>query len=591
MHTILAKLVSIIIAPIVLIGGLFSPNLPVVSNPQTDSNTPTVGATLPQATGVFETSLATPITSTATSMTLTANAIRGGGAVSGYSCFTVDEGSAQAEVICGTVSGTTVSSLTRGVSYSDGVTSVSGNKFAHRRGANVKITDFPIVQILKAQNNGDATFANPLKYESGIAPLAADDLTDKEYVDGVAIAGAPDASTTVKGIGKTSVAPVSSTNPIFVGDNDGRVPTQSENDALVGTSGTPSTSNKYVTNDDTTGTGSVVRNSVVSGIVASITKFGGTGADGALNVTSGTTTIDLAGANVVVKNYTSINVSAGATLDFSNPASDGTIIIFKSQGTVTFAGTVDIRNLGSAGGAGGSVGNPGSAGSVPFGNVFSNTSALAGANTPTGSGTEVVSTTTLSAVTRNQNTLYSKFIALTVGGGGGGGYGGGTSATGGAGGRGAGSMYVESLGVLSITGTIQATGTTGSNAVAGTSDSGGGGGGGGAGGQFIVLYNSTVTNSGTYNFSGGNGGNGSAAGGGSGGNGASGGQGGGNAYPGGAGGRTYASNGNTGNNGATGGNSGGTGGTGGAAATASGGSGGGGGAGGFYLVVANTELN
>lgn len=582
------KLVSIIIAPIILIGGLFSPNVPV-SNTPIDTNPPSVGATLPQATGVFETSLATPITSTATSMTLASNAIRGGGAVSGYTCFTVDEGSAQAEVICGTVSSTTVSSLTRGISYSDGVTSVSGNKFAHRRGANVKITDFPIVQILKAQNNGDATFANPLKYESGIAPLAADDLTDKEYVDGVAIAGAPDASTTVKGIGKTSVAPVSATNPIFVGDNDGRVPTQSENDALVGTSGTPSTSNKYVTNDDTTGTGSVVRNSVVSGIVASITKFGGTGADGALNVTSGTTTIDLAGANVVVKNYTSINVSAGATIDFSNPASDGTIIIFKSQGTVTFAGTVDIRNLGSTAGNGGSAGAAGVAGTIPFGNVFLNSAALAGANTPTGSGTEVVSTTTLNGVTRNQNTISSKFISLTVGGGGGGGYG--AEFSGGAGGRGAGSMYVESLGVLSITGTIQATGSNGTAGTVGTNVSGSGGGGGGAGGQFIVLYNSTVTNSGTYNFSGGTGGNGANAGGGSGGSGASGGQGGGNAYPGGAGGRYWGANGNTGNTGATGGNSGGTGGTGGTATVASGGSGGGGGAGGFYLVTANTELN
>jgi len=60
-----------------------------------------------------------------------------------------------------------------------------------------------------------------------------------------------DASTTVKGVTKMSVAPASASNPIAVGDNDGRVPTQSENDALVGTSGSPSSTNKYVTNDDT----------------------------------------------------------------------------------------------------------------------------------------------------------------------------------------------------------------------------------------------------------------------------------------------------------------------------------------------------
>ena len=148
-----------------------------------------LGAVLPQATGVFETSLQTGITSSDTSMNLKANAIRGGGEVSGYTCFTIDEGSAQAEVACGTVLGTAVSSMTRGISYADGVTSVAANKFSHRRGANIKITDYPIIQILKAQNNGDATFPNPISYETGIAPLSGSDLTDKEYVDSVVNGG------------------------------------------------------------------------------------------------------------------------------------------------------------------------------------------------------------------------------------------------------------------------------------------------------------------------------------------------------------------------------------------------------------------
>ena len=60
-----------------------------------------------------------------------------------------------------------------------------------------------------------------------------------------------DASTTAKWLSKLSTAPASAVNPIAVSDNDPRVPTQWENDALVGTSGTPSSSNKYVTNDDT----------------------------------------------------------------------------------------------------------------------------------------------------------------------------------------------------------------------------------------------------------------------------------------------------------------------------------------------------
>ena len=53
------------------------------------------------------------------------------------------------------------------------------------------------------------------------------------------------ASTTVAGVVYMSTTPASSTNPIAVGDNDTRVPTQSENDALVGAAGSPSSSNKF----------------------------------------------------------------------------------------------------------------------------------------------------------------------------------------------------------------------------------------------------------------------------------------------------------------------------------------------------------
>jgi hypothetical protein len=58
----------------------------------------------------------------------------------------------------------------------------------------------------------------------------------------------PDASTSVKGGVLLSIAP--SGSPIALGENDGRVPSQGENDALAGTSGTPSNSNRFVTNAD-----------------------------------------------------------------------------------------------------------------------------------------------------------------------------------------------------------------------------------------------------------------------------------------------------------------------------------------------------
>jgi hypothetical protein len=79
-------------------------------------------------------------------------------------------------------------------------------------------------------------------------------LTTKRYVDSVAIAGAPKADNATYGITRLSLAPAVAGTPIAVGDNDTRLPSQTENDALVGTSGTPSSTNKYVTNDDTSAT-------------------------------------------------------------------------------------------------------------------------------------------------------------------------------------------------------------------------------------------------------------------------------------------------------------------------------------------------
>lgn len=71
----------------------------------------------------------------------------------------------------------------------------------------------------------DLNASVPLKYDGSATISNANHLATKAYVDGVAIAGGTDASTTVKGISKLSYAPASATDPIAVGDNDPRVPT------------------------------------------------------------------------------------------------------------------------------------------------------------------------------------------------------------------------------------------------------------------------------------------------------------------------------------------------------------------------------
>jgi hypothetical protein len=84
--------------------------------------------------------------------------------------------------------------------------------------------------------------------------------------------------------------------------------------------------------------------------ISGTSKFGGTGADGAL---SGTTSIDLGAAQVVVKNYTSISLTGTQALTFTNPHANGTIIILKSQGNVTItssaAAAIDASGMGAIG--------------------------------------------------------------------------------------------------------------------------------------------------------------------------------------------------------------------------------------------------
>lgn len=75
------------------------------------------------------------------------------------------------------------------------------------------------------------------------------EYASKGYVDSVAIAGGAKASNTVYGLTRLSTAAVVATEPIAVGDNDTRVPTQNENNALVGNDPvtSPSSTNKYMT--------------------------------------------------------------------------------------------------------------------------------------------------------------------------------------------------------------------------------------------------------------------------------------------------------------------------------------------------------
>lgn len=139
-------------------------------------------------------------------------------------------------------------------------TQTSGLVRNHAGGTKVVITDNTGFWDTFLNKNNNETVVGLVTFPDGAnrPVLAADTdtatsnaLVTYGQLARTAIAGGTTASTTLLGYVKVSVNPASAASPIAVGDNDGRVPTQSENDALVGTSGTPSGTNKFVTNDDT----------------------------------------------------------------------------------------------------------------------------------------------------------------------------------------------------------------------------------------------------------------------------------------------------------------------------------------------------
>jgi hypothetical protein len=249
--------------------------------------------------------------------------------------------------------------------------------------------------------------------------------------------------------------------------------------------------------------------------VQQIGTFGGDGSDGALAVTSGTTTIDLGGAQVVTKNYTSISITGSGAIDFSNPHTKGSIVVLKSQGNVTLTSSaapmIDASGIEEQD-LSGDDGSVGSDSSVDTGGGGG------------GGGSAGAQITSRVFYTQSSERLVRKYVWVTVGGGGGDGANGGTDPTnsptvgsGGTGGRGGGGLYIECGGAwnftttngISVRGTDGSNGTNGTNGSGGNGGSGGGGGGsGGSAGMCVALYKTLTANSGTIDNRGGSGGNG-----------------------------------------------------------------------------------
>ena len=260
--------------------------------------------------------------------------------------------------------------------------------------------------------------------------------------------------------------------------------------------------------------------SVLAGI-----KFGGTGADGALAVSSGTTTIDLGNATVFVKNYSSISITGTGKVNFSNPNTNGTLIIIKCSGDCTLTSSeapmLDASGTGGQGGVGGTTsvagltasGTSGSIGKT-YGFLKTNFGVAGTDGSNTGAGGAIGTFGFMDGIQSfyQATAKYPKMFLGAGGGGGGSSFAASTgTAVGANGGAGGGCLVLEVAGAINFTtsGGISVAGIAGGNgSTTGTPGSArAGGGGGGGGGSAFVFYGTLTAFSGTINVAGGTGGN------------------------------------------------------------------------------------
>lgn len=259
--------------------------------------------------------------------------------------------------------------------------------------------------------------------------------------------------------------------------------------------------------------GKVPKLNAVGKLDASFLKFGGDGSDGALSISSGTTTLSIASGQILVKNYTSISITGTGKLAFSNPHANGSIVVLKSQGNVTLTSSqtpmIDASAIGAS-----SAGANGYGFSIFETNKGVDSTGGSPAGTPGGGG-PIADITSPANIIRT-SALLAKYNFVTPGAPGGSGYVYASNSqandlAAGIAGRGGGVLIIECGGAWNFTtsagisvggqNATNATGTTkGSNTFCNASGAGGGG-----AGVFLAFYNSLTANSGTVTITGGTG--------------------------------------------------------------------------------------
>jgi hypothetical protein len=441
----------------------------------------------------------------------------------------------------------TLTGVTRGISFYSPFVASTTLQLAHAGGATFILSNPAAfyAQFLTNTNSnniyGTFTFSStsPPVYDADPvwANFSTQALADVSYVNSVVAAGCANGSTTVKGCvqlataaqtaagtatGSTAAALVPANSTFSVTSGNAVVPVGNTfgylNQGWLGLSQAFTWTGLHtfntggiIDNASSTFTSTVNLNGTTLLNGASLAhQFGGTGANGALNISSGTTTVNLNSASYYELDYTSISITGTGALTFSNPNSKGTFIAIRSQGNVTLTCGGDCIYATGMGAAGGAVGSGVSVGTVGnSGNPFYlfSTNGGSGGGGSSGTGGAVPTAIAPGNWISSTSTLMKYGGQFWVGAGGGsGGCSGTTCGTRTAsGGTGGGGILLEVGGSLNLTSTnaIVANGTQAPASTCQTGTYTEFGGGGGGGGFIFVIYNLLTANTGTLQASGG----------------------------------------------------------------------------------------
>lgn len=154
----------------------------------------------PDVRALFIDSLASKITSSATSMTLSSGLDGDGNSLASSTYgFILDEGTSVEEFVLADCTGTVCTNMSRGISTRTGTSTVSALQFEHRRGASVKITTSPSVLYAINALKGRQNIENVLHYNSAQTFNNAHDIIDRDYADQLSFGAIPASSETAAG--------------------------------------------------------------------------------------------------------------------------------------------------------------------------------------------------------------------------------------------------------------------------------------------------------------------------------------------------------------------------------------------------------